>query len=1068
MRSVLTPPANSPTTAGLIDGGWWHDAEEDGRIICDLCPRECSLKAGDRGFCFVRQNVEGDMKLTTYGRSTGFCIDPIEKKPLNHFLPGTPVLSFGTAGCNLGCKFCQNWDISKSREVERLSDLALPDMIAEAAQKTGCRSVAYTYNDPIIWAEYAIDTAAACRDRGIKSVAVTAGYISPEARPAFFHAMDAANVDLKAFTEDFYHRITYSHLQPVLDTLRWLKHESDVWFEITNLLIPDANDSPDEIRRTCDWIMDAVGPDVPVHFTAFHPDFRMQDRGRTPHETLLKARQMALEQGVRFVYVGNVHDVQHQSTWCPECHTLLIERDWHQLGTWNMKSGGCANCGASVPGVFEETPGTWGRRRQPIRISDHSAVPENLVQLSAPETSAMPSSVRKVKPNMDAVKERPALTEEQESAVHDAACEIVTATVRKQPVRLSDATLKGAAESTVMGTFVTLKRDGQLRGCCGALGQPMKLLPALTQSAVRTAAEDHRFPPVSPTELPHLTLDVTLLFNFEPVTTTGEARVHAVEIGKHGLKIVHGKRSGLLLPVVAVEHNWDARTFLDQVCRKAGLPVTAWQQPDSRLIRFEGRMIERAIDPAILSAAGSSGVHPVSQQELDALTTFARSNIIALYQGAVPSCFPANCSDGTVDGLALRMSFPGTEDHVTLSQMQFRGGYPLQTTLLKITEQAAGWLRQARIEFSHINRMKVDLILFADPAMHGTLESPDLSGLDPAARTLVVGHGQRSSWHFEKDMTAEQLVDAVRHSARVINPAAARLFSFATVSSVTPFSHSSAPQAQPGPDVRQPGVAGKFYPSSEPALRAVVRNCLGDIPETKEQWPAVMVPHAGLQYSGRIAGDVLKRVVIPETVIIIGPKHTRDGVDWAVAPHNTWRLPGQSLASDTDLAGKLAAEIEGLELDAGAHAREHCIEVELPLLAQLSPQTRVVGIAIGGGSLQQCRRFGRQLSAILSAMPSAPLLVISSDMNHFASDEENRRLDELALQAMESLDPATLFDVVRSNNISMCGVLPAVVVMEALRQSNQLSATQRTGYATSAEVSGDSSRVVGYAGMLLG
>ena len=269
---------------GTLSGGWWHDAPESGRIICDLCPRACSLKAGDRGFCFVRENLGGEMVLTTYGRSTGFCIDPIEKKPLNQFYPGTSVLSFGTAGCNLGCKFCQNWDISKSREVERLSEIATPEAIAAAAQQHGCRSVAFTYNDPVIWAEYAIDTARACHAVGVKTVAVTAGYITPEARRPFFEVMDAANVDLKGFTEDFYHHITYSHLQPVLDTLAWLKHESDVWFEITNLVIPQANDAMDEIRRMCDWILGHCGDEVPLHFTAFHPDFRMRDRPNTPHE----------------------------------------------------------------------------------------------------------------------------------------------------------------------------------------------------------------------------------------------------------------------------------------------------------------------------------------------------------------------------------------------------------------------------------------------------------------------------------------------------------------------------------------------------------------------------------------------------------------------------------------------------------------------------------------------------------------------------------------------------------------------------------------------------------------
>src|SRR4051794_39424898 len=238
-RTVLLPPETAPLPDGSLLGGWWHqDEKEPDRIHCDLCPRDCTLRPGDIGFCFVRENRGGEMVLSTYGRSTGFCIDPIEKKPLNHFYPGTSVLSFGTAGCNLGCKFCQNWSISKSREVELLSESASPEAIAAAAKELGCRSVAFTYNDPVIWAEYAIDAAKACRAAGVKSVAVTAGYISPAARGPFYEVMDAANVDLKGFTEEFYQKLTLSHLQPVLDTLRWLKHESDTWFEITNLIIP--------------------------------------------------------------------------------------------------------------------------------------------------------------------------------------------------------------------------------------------------------------------------------------------------------------------------------------------------------------------------------------------------------------------------------------------------------------------------------------------------------------------------------------------------------------------------------------------------------------------------------------------------------------------------------------------------------------------------------------------------------------------------------------------------------------------------------------------------------------
>ncbi|MCB2153552.1 AmmeMemoRadiSam system radical SAM enzyme [bacterium] len=352
---------------GNYPGRWWH-ALEDGRVQCDLCPRYCKIADGKRGFCFVRANDGGKIVLTTYGRSSGFCVDPIEKKPLNHFLPGTSILSFGTAGCNLGCKFCQNWDISKSREMQRLSDEAMPDQIAETAARLGCRSVAFTYNDPTIFAEYAIDIARECHARNIRTVAVTAGYITEEARGEFYEHMDAANVDLKAFTEDFYEKVCFAKLQPILDTLKFLKHETNVWFEITTLLIPDANDSSEEIDRMTDWIAENLGPDVPLHFSAFHPDFKMQDRGPTPASTLSRARKIALSKGIHYVYTGNVHDPRGGSTYCPNCGARVIERDWYELGEFKIAGNQCAKCSHKIAGVFEDSPGKWGRRRQPVRI----------------------------------------------------------------------------------------------------------------------------------------------------------------------------------------------------------------------------------------------------------------------------------------------------------------------------------------------------------------------------------------------------------------------------------------------------------------------------------------------------------------------------------------------------------------------------------------------------------------------------------------------------------------------------------------------------------------------------
>lgn len=348
---------------------YWH-LLDDGRVQCDLCPRFCKLHLGQRGLCFVRQNLDQQIVLTSYGRSSGFAIDPIEKKPLNHFLPGTPVFSFGTAGCNLACKFCQNWDISKSREMDTLMSRASPEAIAKAAMQHNCSSVAYTYNDPVIFHEYAIDTAKACRELGIKSVAVSAGYVCAEPRAEFYQWMDAANIDLKAFSEDFYHKITGGHLQAVLETLLYLKHETPVWFELTTLIIPGENDSEAELQAMTQWVVENLGPDVPMHFTAFHPDWKMTDKPRTPNASLLKARNIALNNGVRYAYVGNVHDKAAESTYCHQCGELLIGRDWYVLSDWHLDAEGkCQFCGTTCAGYFQELPGDWGAKRQAVRLT---------------------------------------------------------------------------------------------------------------------------------------------------------------------------------------------------------------------------------------------------------------------------------------------------------------------------------------------------------------------------------------------------------------------------------------------------------------------------------------------------------------------------------------------------------------------------------------------------------------------------------------------------------------------------------------------------------------------------
>ena len=354
---------------GIHPAQWWH-ALDDGRIQCDLCPRDCRLNDGQRGLCFVRARQGDALVLTTYGRSSGFCIDPIEKKPLNHFHPGSSVFSFGTAGCNLACKFCQNWDISKSREMDRLMDQASPLRIAEAARDSGCTGVAFTYNDPVIFAEYAMDAADACHDAGVKTVAVTAGYIHAEPRRVFYAKMDAANIDLKGFTEDFYFRQTGAHLAPVLDTLQYVKHETACWLEITTLLIPGQNDSSREIDEMTRWSAEHLGTDVPLHFTAFHPDYKMTDVPATPPTTLTLARKIARDNGLAHVYTGNVHDREGGTSGCTGCGAALIERDWHEILRYELdEHGRCPHCATPLAGRFAAAPGRFGRRRIPVRVA---------------------------------------------------------------------------------------------------------------------------------------------------------------------------------------------------------------------------------------------------------------------------------------------------------------------------------------------------------------------------------------------------------------------------------------------------------------------------------------------------------------------------------------------------------------------------------------------------------------------------------------------------------------------------------------------------------------------------
>jgi AmmeMemoRadiSam system protein B/AmmeMemoRadiSam system protein A len=656
------------------------------------------------------------------------------------------------------------------------------------------------------------------------------------------------------------------------------------------------------------------------------------------------------------------------------------------------------------------------------------------------------------------------LSAEQQRLIRHAAQDFVTGDILRQPIRLADPTLAGSADTAVMGAYVTLKRSGHLRACCGNLGDPRRLIDALRQAAFRTATEDHRLPPISPTELPYLDLDVNLLFGFERVSARGEDRIEAVQVGRHGLRIHRGESAGLLLPIVATENGWDSETFLRQVCRKAGLPTTAWRDDDVQLFSFESIEFGGPVDASRLPAGLDQPSGRFSRQELNQLAAHASQNIVAIIQGATPNYFLMGIQDGTVEGLVISIHGASHGEPLHFSQISFRPGLPLQTTLFRMCETAAQTLRP---RWRPDSNWRIGVTVLHDPAMHGNARQPDIRGMAPQSRACILIEGDKTSCVFSPHRTAEDVLAAVLDGVDLLNPLSAGVFSAEAASTENELHYRAVPRAHNDSAPRLPAVAGKFYPASSAELAAMTDAMLSASERRPERWRAVMVPHAGLRFSGRLAAEVFNRVEFPEFVIVIGPKHTRLGADWAVSPHASWSIPGASLPADPAVASALVAAIPGLRLDAAAHRNEHAIEVELPFLAKLAPESRVVGIVIGGGSLERCRDFATGLAGFVRSLPAPPLLVISSDMNHFATDTENRALDEIALQAMASCDPAHLLTTVQEHNISMCGVLPAVIVMETLRQLGGLNTTERVNYATSADVTGDTSRVVGYAGMLL-
>jgi AmmeMemoRadiSam system protein B/AmmeMemoRadiSam system protein A len=657
---------------------------------------------------------------------------------------------------------------------------------------------------------------------------------------------------------------------------------------------------------------------------------------------------------------------------------------------------------------------------------------------------------------------RQELSPEQQQQIVSAVGEMLQAALDGRPPALADATLSGSAQRPVSGAFVCLKRGKHLRSCCGFVGPPVALVRALAEAADRTAWDDVRFPPVSPTELEHLHMEVWLLYHPEPVVVTGEDRVAAVTVGRHGLKVVRGGASGLLLPGVAVDHGWDSRQFLDQVCVKAGLHPSSWRDSGTALYTFEGESIRGRITPQ-----GGTWRRPgpaCGPEEVRAYADFCLGNIVALLRGATPSYYLFGAADGQVTGVALSVRRRGSTEGLTVHQLSLRPGVPLQSTLFALTQSAAQALAQQGIREDDLPALEAAVAVFCDPVLHGTVGDPDLAGIDKR-RALLIMDGTRSALVFDAAQSPQELLAEGARQAQVRRRTGAGVFSLETLTTDSRLVIANVPRPVAGPAVRPPGVAGMFYPADAAALDDQVTELLGE-PVPAEDWRAAMVPHAGLRFSGHIAAAVLKRLRFPRTVIVIGPKHTPLGVEWAIAPHQTWAIPGHTIESDPELAIRLARAIPGLELDAAAHQREHGIEVELPFLARLAPTSRVVGIAIGSGNARRSMEFAAGLADVLRGEEEQPLLLISSDMNHFATDAETRVLDEMALAKLDQLDPQGLYEAVRENNISMCGVLPAVIVLETLKLLGGLWRAQRIGYATSADVTGDPSRVVGYAGMV--
>ena len=799
---MKTRVANEPL-ANLLDRHTVPGAPElcrveDDRIRCLACGHRCLIGNGLRGICKVRFNEGGQLKVP-FGYVAGLQSDPVEKKPFFHVLPGSDALTFGMLGCDLHCTYCQNWLTSQalrdSAAVAPIRELTAAQLI-EVAQRERSRLVVSSYNEPLITAEWAVAVFEQARAAGLACAFVSNGNATPEALDFLRPWIIAYKIDLKSFTERSY-RSLGGTLENITETIRMV-HERGIWLEVVTLVIPGFNDSDEELRQAARFLA-SVSPNIPWHLTAFHQDYKMTDPEPTSSAALMRAAEIGSAEGLRFVYAGNLPGQvgPWENTRCPSCRATLIERFGYLIRSYRLTpEGRCPDCQAEIPGI-------WPRLRDEVRTGNDlasykSRLPRSVAVSPGVATHASRSlplveprhvsslqgapAMSSVTPPAVAVKshpaQRPDLSAEERQRIAAAVAALLRAAVQGQPTNCLEA-LGNLRERPVAGAFVSIKRGRHLRSCCGMLGQPIPLAQAIATAASRTAREDERFPPLSPTEVDYLDVEVWLLDNLQPVQARGEDRVEAVTVGKHGVQVVRGPSSGLFLPGVAVESNWDTRRFLDQVCVKAGLHPSSWKDDGTALFTFEGDAL-RCQTASVLPSAAVRRTGPCSPEEVSAFATFCLGNLGALLTGRTPSYYFAG-SDGSVNGVVLSVRRPDLKEPLRLSQLSLRHGLPLQSTLFTLVQKAVQLLASERLQPAVLSRIEMDLAFLHDPMMHGTVRDPHLAGLDSRHRTVLVVERNKTALLYNPTRPAQELVAEAASQAGVTDPDTAGVFSLDTL-----------------------------------------------------------------------------------------------------------------------------------------------------------------------------------------------------------------------------------------------------------------------------------------------